>query len=249
MNNVSAIVIYHVGCNIRCLSANTKLAITCPNNIEPLPDKLDPNLFAAAGVRIQNFGREASQRRNAALEIVASEMTCRVCSRNDSAFLTLSVLENENLLETLQIPSNSLAADFVFGVNGSGQWTVTIHSLVDSRPTSVSGDRKGIASSAVEFSYRLVAENAPVEATIDDLVIGRAVQESKTAATPFKIDLVPQFDPVQAGWKKVFDEEFEGDRVDTSNWYFRDSPTATARRATTPARPSARTKTWMQAKP
>ena len=43
---------------------------------------------------------------------------------------------------------------------------------------------------------------------------------SKTSATPFKVDLVPQFDPVQAGWKKVFDEEFAGDRVDTDKWYF-----------------------------
>jgi len=48
--------------------------------------------------------------------------------------------------------------------------------------------------------------------------------ESKTSSTPFKIDLVPQFDPVKAGWKKVFDEEFDGDRVDTGKWYF--SPTS-----------------------
>ena len=48
--------------------------------------------------------------------------------------------------------------------------------------------------------------------------------ESKTSATPFKIALVPQFDPVQAGWKKVFDEQFDGDRVDAGKWYF--SPTS-----------------------
>ena len=48
--------------------------------------------------------------------------------------------------------------------------------------------------------------------------------ESKTSSTPFKIDLVPQFDPIKVGWKKVFDEEFDGDRVDTSKWYF--SPTS-----------------------
>ena len=203
---------------------DAKLAITCPNNIESLPDKSDVNSFAAAGVRIQNFGREPSTRQNAAFEIVASDMTCRICSRRDSAFLTLSVLENEDRLETLEIPSNSLPADFVFGVNGSGKWTVSIHSLVDSKTTSVSGGRKVLAPSAVEFSYRLVAENAPAEATVDNLVIGLAVQESKTSSTPFKIDLVPQFDPVKAGWKKVFDEEFDGDRVDTSKWYF--SPTS-----------------------
>ena len=88
----------------------------------------------------------------------------------------------------------------------------------------MSGERKALASSAVEFSYRLVAENAPAEATVDNLVIGLAVQESKTSATPFKIDLAPQFDPVKARWKKVFDEEFDGDRVDTGKWYF--SPTS-----------------------
>lgn len=203
---------------------DAELAITCPDNIEPVPDKSDANLFAAAGVRIQDFGREPSQRRHAAFEIVASDMTCRICSRGDSAFLTLSVLENENRLETLEIPSNSLPADFVFGVNGSGKWTASIHSLVDSKTASVSGHRKVPASSVVEFSYRLVADNAPAEATIDNLVIGLAVQESKTSATPFKIDLAPQFDPVKAGWKKVFDEEFDGDRVDASKWYF--SPTS-----------------------
>ena len=97
---------------------DAKLAITCPNNVEPLPDKADANLFAAAGVRIQNFGREPSQRQDAALEIVASDMTCRICSREDSAFLTLLVFENENRLETLEIPADCLPADFVFGVNG-----------------------------------------------------------------------------------------------------------------------------------
>ena len=35
---------------------DAKLAITCPNNIAPLPDKSDENLFAAAGVRVQNLG-------------------------------------------------------------------------------------------------------------------------------------------------------------------------------------------------
>ena len=203
---------------------DAKLAITCPNNIRPLPDKSDANLFAAAGVRIQNFGREPSRRRNAAFEIVASDMTCRICSRGDSAFLTLSVLEREKRLETLEIPANPLPADFVFGVNGSGKWTASVHSLVDSKTTSASGERKAAAASAVEFSYRLVAESAPAEVTVDNLVIGLAVQESKTSATPFKIDLVPQFDPVKAGWKKVFDEEFDGDRVDTRKWYF--SPTS-----------------------
>lgn len=200
------------------------LAITCPNNIAPLPDKSDAQSFAAAGVRIQNFGREPSRSRNAAFDIVASDMTCRISSRGDSAFLTLSVLENTNRLETLEIPAHSLPADLVFGVNGSGKWTASIHSLVDSKTTSVSGERKVLASSAVEFSYRLVAEKAPAEATVDNLAIGLAVQESKTSATPFKIDLLPQFDPVKAGWKKVFDEEFDGDRVDTGKWHF--SPTS-----------------------
>ena len=88
----------------------------------------------------------------------------------------------------------------------------------------MSGERKIRASSAVEFSYRLIAENAPAEATLDNLVIGLAVQEPKTSATPFKIDLVRQFDPVEAGWRKVFDEQFDGDRVDTGKWYF--SPTS-----------------------
>jgi len=86
---------------------DAKLAITCPNNIEPLPDKSDAISFAAAGVRIQNSAREPSQRRNAAFEIVASEMTCRICSRSNSAFLTLSVLENDNRREMLEIPANS----------------------------------------------------------------------------------------------------------------------------------------------
>jgi len=203
---------------------DAKLAIACPNHLAPLPDKSDANVFAAAGVRIQNFGQDPSQRRNVAFEIVASELTCQIRCREDSAFLTLSVVENENPLETLQLPSNCLPADFVFGVNGSGQWTVSIHSLVDSRTTSASGKRKGLASPAVEFSYRLLAEQTRAEVTVDNLVIGLAVQESKTSATPFQIDLVPQFDPVQVGWKKVFDEEFDGDRVDTSKWYF--SPTS-----------------------
>jgi len=65
-------------------------------------------------------------------------------------------------------------------------------------------------SSATAFS----SETPPAEATLDDLVIGLARQGSKTSSTPFRIDLAPQFDSVKAGWKKVFDEQFDGDRVD-----------------------------------
>jgi hypothetical protein len=53
---------------------------------------------------------------------------------------------------------------------------------------------------------------------------GAAGQGSKTSSTPFRIDLAPRFDPVKAGWRKVFDEQFDGDRVDPGKWYF--SPTS-----------------------
>ncbi len=203
---------------------DAKLAITCPNNVVPLPDKSDENLFAAAGVRIQNFGSHPSPRRSASLEVVASDMTCRILAREDSEVLSLSVLENDSLLDTSELPCKSLPADFVFGLSGSGKWAVSIHSLVDSKTTTLCGQRRSLVSSPVEFSYRLLADNAPAEATIDNLAIGRAALESKTSSTPFRVDLAAQFDPVRAGWKKVFDEPFDGDKVDLGKWYF--SPTS-----------------------
>ncbi|MGI6418165.1 MAG: family 16 glycosylhydrolase [Thermoguttaceae bacterium] len=202
---------------------DAKLAITCPNNVEPLPDKSDENLFAAAGVRVQNLGREPSARQTATFEIAASDMVCRIVSGKDEV-LTVSVLENNSQLDTLEIPSNCLPADFVFGLNGCGKWTVSIHSLVDSKTTTLSGKRRSPGPSTVEFSYCLLAGNTPAEATLDNLVIGLARQESKTSSTPFRLDLAPQFDPVQAGWKKVFDEQFDGQGVDAGKWHF--SPTS-----------------------
>ena len=140
-------------------------------------------------------------------------MACRIVSGKNED-LTVSVLENKSQLDTLEIPSNCLPADFVFGVNGCGKWTVSIHSLVDSKTTTLSGKRRSPGPSTVEFSYGLLAGNGPAEATLDNLVIGLARQESKTSSTPFRIDLAPQFDPVQAGWKKVFDDPFDGQGVD-----------------------------------
>lgn len=203
---------------------SSTLAIACPDNLVQLPGKPDANLFAAAGVRLQNFGREPARRQSAVFEIAAQDLICQLSCRRDSEVLTLTVLENESRLDSLEIPSNSLPADFVFGVNGCGKWTVSIHSLVDSKTASLSGDRKIPASSAVAFSYRLAAEGAPAEVTVDNLEIGLAMLESKSSSRPFKIDLLSQFDPVKAGWNKVFDEEFDGDRVDAGKWYF--SPTS-----------------------
>jgi len=57
-----------------------------------------------------------------------------------------------------------------------------------------------------------------------DIQPPRIVGDTRMPKSPFKIDLAPQFDPVKAGWKKVFDEEFDGDRVDDGKWYF--SPTS-----------------------
>ena len=102
---------------------DAKLGDHLPEQRRAVSHQSDENLFAAAGVRVQNLGREPSSRQTATFEIAASDMACRIVSGKNED-LTVSVLENKSQLDTLEIPSNCLPADFVFGVNGCGKWTV-----------------------------------------------------------------------------------------------------------------------------
>ena len=55
--------------------------------------------------------------------------------------------------------------------------------------------------------------------TVDEYFTGLGKREVKGKSIPFKVELLPEFDPVKAGWKLAWQDEFDGPEVDwKNNW-------------------------------
>ena len=55
--------------------------------------------------------------------------------------------------------------------------------------------------------------------TVDEYFTGLAKREVKSTGVPFRVDLDQAFDPVKAGWKPAWSDEFNGTQVDwEKNW-------------------------------
>ncbi len=156
---------------------------------------------------------------------------------------------NGKILESFYIPGRLFPADIIFGINGSGRWSFYLNSLVDSSTLSREGSfdvppglrkieskkQTGHSSDTpntsavgdlsqkgpISFECRLESTGSePAEITLDNLTVGWAVHESKPGSAPFDLDPIREFDPVQAGWDLVFSDEFNGDQIDLSKWFY-----------------------------
>lgn len=54
---------------------------------------------------------------------------------------------------------------------------------------------------------------------VDEYMAGAARTKDADRTVPYEIGKLPAFDPVKAGWKKVFEDEFDGDSVDWTKWF------------------------------
>ena len=117
----------------------------------------------------------------------------------------------------------SFPADFIFAANAEGEFDLTVNSLVDSSTASCRGNATFFKENArVPFSAELVfrsREKQTAETVLDNYMTGIAATEVKSSAIPFKVELLKEFDPVKAGWKLVFSDEFNGTEVDWSKWF------------------------------
>ena len=191
------------------------LAVTCPELRLAVPQ--DATACLAAGVRIQNFGEGAQAGRlSLVCQGAGGRFEVAISHRADSANLGVIFEENGTPVNSAEVPANVLPADFLLAANRTGDYFLIVESLVDSSTRNFYGSTGFFANSpTVDFSLSLAAGTT---VTIDNLLHGTAVPEDDALRVPFIIDIDPAFDPEQAGWPLVFEDDFDGPELDTDKW-------------------------------
>lgn len=126
----------------------------------------------------------------------------------------------------LEVPLVSLPAEFLFTATARGEAELMVRGLGDSSLHSMRfpaprfewGKTRPIG---VRTVFRSQEPGKAAEIILDELRTGTAVEESRTAF-PVRLDPAKTFDPARAGWKMVFEDEFEGTALDEDKWTVRD---------------------------
>ncbi len=182
------------------------------------------NSFAAMGVRIQNFGRE--QRKDGVLSLasVVGKRKFEVEINHKAVYdqLTLNFKEDGKVLAVQRVPYRILPADFLFAADKSGTWSLVINSLADSSTRNYNG-LNGIFTNAGKINFQLELRKSgktPAETVLDNLLVGHANVDNGTVDVPYAIEKQAEFDPVKAGWKLAFSDEFNGKTLDLKKWFY-----------------------------
>lgn len=206
-------------------TAGSKLQISLPASKVTPDTQCEVTRYSAAGMRIQHFNRQDASCSNGSFEIRAQQgqkrAVCRITSSEKSKKLAIDILAEGKPVHSFFLNSASLPADFLFGIATNGTWAFSSSSLVDSSTCYKSGSLDSFAgTSPVKFDFAFhTTDKRPAEITLDNLVTGLASFESRTGNISFKVELLPVFDPVKAGWPLVFSDEFDGNTVDTTKWF------------------------------
>ena len=203
-------------------SASKNLVIAPPES--KASSAMPANNFAAAGVRIQNFGSE--QRKDASLFMTAKvnkrRFDVEIRHKAASNLLNIYFIEDGKILSSQNIPYRVLPADFLFAADREGNWTFSVSSLADSSTHSFRG-LNGIFTKAKNIRFNLELRNTgktPAEIVIDNVLTGEAVPDNGILTVPYTIEKKADFDPVKAGWKLVFSDEFNGKELDLKKWFY-----------------------------
>ena len=122
----------------------------------------------------------------------------------------------------LSIPYDALPADFSLSFDVSGQTELSVTSLSDSQKRSAKAAIPFFKVGNVRFSVKTTLHSATpgtaAEVKLDNLSASLISPEKKTGDVPTKIRPMQKFDPVEAGWKLVFSDDFNGDSIDETKW-------------------------------
>lgn len=168
-----------------------------------MPSKLSEKLFAM-GVRVYKI-QDAGE----LIYRIGSVMTMKVTRVEGNPELTLTAYQNGEKLKSVSLPVEALPSDIIFAVDGS-EFYINAMSLQDSKLRAVSGKAAFTENGPIRAEIEV---NAP-SVTVDEFFTGLAKREVKSSNIPFKVALDETFDPVKAGWKLVWSDEFDGKEVD-----------------------------------
>jgi hypothetical protein len=201
-----------------------------PNKRFSLPKNIGDKLFAT-GFRLQSFGRHnrVDSSINIDIELAktdGSQFSLRFDHRSKSDTLSASIQETiankTTVIKQLLLPYSILPANVIVAVN-QGAYVVNISSLADSSFRCITGEsallkRFGDRAIKTTLVFRSATKNT-AEIVIDNYFIGQAGAQVKSSRIPFKIERAATFNPVKAGWKLVFNDEFDGTVVNRNKWF------------------------------
>ncbi|MBR4674718.1 MAG: family 16 glycosylhydrolase [Victivallales bacterium] len=181
--------------------------------------------YRVVGARIQGFGRDNLSDQSGELAFVMRDgdhrFTVTLTNQRGQDSLDMTIAGDTGGIARHKVPTRLLPAGFIVGGSIEGKYTVVINSLVDMSTHYYSGDAAFFANCRqLQAGMTFKPLDGDSAVLLDNFMLGLASLESPTSRVPFKVELLPEFDPVKAGWKKLFDDEFDGDSVDLSKWYF-----------------------------
>lgn len=174
--------------------------------------------FRVIGVRLQDFG-EKDTNGNLSLVFQDAGEEFRLGIENDvmASDLKLRIFENGAILAEKSCPKNALPAEILFGGDAFGRYSVMVTSLSGGSNLEFAGETNFFSSHKSVKPYLLLEGNDSI-VTLDNFFLGRAQEKSPFSTAPFIVKPQEEFDPVAAGWKLVFDDEFDGDDIDWEKW-------------------------------
>ena len=185
--------------------------------------------YRALALRIQNFGRK--NRVDSELSFVwngddGQHFTVSVEHKATIDALTLVVKDGGRIVGTHVLQYSMLPADFIVGGNTQGRYAIQVNSILQSSSECFLGDAPFFASCKsmrASFEFKDAVENkkagsANAEVVVDNLIIGCAQENTIISKVPFIVKPEAEFDPVKAGWRKVFEEDFNGVSLNMDKW-------------------------------
>lgn len=173
-----------------------------------MPPKLGGKLFAF-GLRLHKFNGAGN------ITYTIGKNTKLVVGRsNAKSNFTMTVFYNNKKLKSAVLPVSALPSDIIFAFDAN-EYYVNAMSLQDSKLRAVNG--RAVFAEKAPFTAEIKV-NAP-SVTVDEFFAGLAKREVKSNTVPFKVALDSTFDPVKAGWRLAWADEFNGKEVDwKNNW-------------------------------
>ncbi len=193
------------------------LAIAPATQLSTLPEDRDAS--RALGVRVQNFGETETA---GTLSLVfqnsdAQEFRLNIQNTPGQDTLALTLQDTGAVLLETTCPKDALPAEFLLAGDAMGRADLSITSLSGGASLAYSLDSSFFTQKEPLQAF-LELSGDSCQATLDNLCLGEAREKSQYSTVPFLITPQQEFDPAKEGWKLVFEDDFDGDDVDSSKW-------------------------------
>lgn len=158
-----------------------------------------------------------------AVDIGGREKTLSLEMSRRGRSVCVRVLDDGRLCGSRLVEATQLPADIGIAVSVAGKFVVSISSLIDSSLQELVGTTGLFEGYPRELKTRWAVcpggATGVAEVKVDEYVFACA-RDAAESRVPWSVDRDPTFDPAKAGWKMVFEDEFEGDLVDWTNKWF-----------------------------